>query len=353
MKKVFVELLAIIRLGHWSLALSLLIIFGLGHAAYAAEPATDANSAIELAIPGALRYLEKEALSWKAEMGCASCHHAPMMLWACETARVKGFPVKESAVAEIRAFILDENNAARLFPPADAPPDRDGTQIGSIYALLALNAGPGGWEKSPLVTQTRKHFAGMQREDGSWPPFPSMGRPPILEQGEASAHLLVAAFAGLPPEAATPETATAVEKAKAWIARPLEKPSHQVEVTQYIAELATGAPPEILTAHEASLCAQQRPDGSWAQSPDLAGDALATGQTLYALGKAGKRLDDPAVAHAVAFLAGSQRPDGSWPMVSRPVVGGPAAGSLEPSKNLAPITCMGAGWAVLGLLAVL
>lgn len=353
MKKVLTDLLAIVRLGHWSLALSLLIIFGLGRAAFAGEPASDAKASVELAIPGALRYLEKEALSWKAEMGCASCHHAPMMLWACETARAKGFPVKESAVAEIRAFILDENNAAHLFPPADAPPDRDGTQIGSIYALLALNAGPGGWEKSPLANQTRAHFAGMQREDGSWPPFPSMGRPPILEQGGASAQLLVAAFAGLSADAVTPETVATVEKAKVWLARPLENPSHQLEVTNYIAALATGASPEILAVREASLRAQQRPDGSWAQSPDMAGDALATGQTLYALGKAGKRLDDPAVARAVTFLAASQQPDGSWPMVSRPVVGGPAAGSLEPSENRVPITCMGAGWAVLGLLAVL
>lgn len=323
------------------------------HPALAEEPVSDVKTSLELAIPGALRYLEREALAWKAEMGCASCHHAPMMLWACETARSKGFPVKESAVAEIRAFILDENNSARLFPPENAPPETSGTQIGSIYALLALNSSPTGWEGSALVAKTRTHYATMQLEDGSWPPFPSMGRPPILEQGGASAQLLVAAFAGLPSAAVTPETVATVEKAKAWLAQPLENPSHQIEVTNYIAALAAGAPPEILAAREASLRAQQRPDGSWAQAAELTGDALATGQTLYALGKAGKRLDDPAVARAVAFLAGAQQPDGSWPMVSRPVVGGPADGSTTPSKNMAPITCMGTGWAVVGLLAVL
>ncbi len=338
MKRIFALIIASLGL-HWTVS--------------AAEATPDTKLAIDAAIPPALRYLEKEALSWKAEMGCASCHHAPMMLWSCETAKSKGFTVNEEAVAEIRAFILDENNGAKLFPPADAPPDRDGTQIGSIYALLALNASPGGWENAALVSRTRVHFAGAQREDGSWPPFPSMGRPPILEQGGASAQLLVAAFAGLPAAAVTPETEATVEKAKAWLAQRLETPSHQQEVTRYMAALATGASPEILAEREASLRAQQRPDGSWAQTPDLAGDALATGQTLYALGKAGKRLNDPAVARAVAFLAGAQQPDGSWPMVSRPVVGGPADGSTEPSKNMAPITCMGTGWAVVGLLAVM
>ena len=341
MKRILVELMALV------------LSCALCHSTVADEPVSDVKASIDFVIPGALRYLEKEALSWKAEMGCASCHHAPMMLWACETARAKGFPVKESAVAETRAFILDENNAAHLFPPADAPPERDGTQIGSIYALLALNAGPGGWEKSPLANQTRAHFADTQREDGSWPPFPSMGRPPILEQGGASAQLLVAAFAGLPADGVTPETVATVAKAKTWLARALEKPSHQMEVTNYIAALATDASPEILAAREASLRAQQRPDGSWAQTPDLAGDALATGQTLYALGKAGKRLDDLTVARAVVFLACAQQPDGSWPMVSRAVVGGPADGSTTPSKNMAPITCMGTGWAVVGLLAVM
>lgn len=240
---------------------------------------------LEGIIPPALRYLEKEALSWKAEMGCASCHHAPMMLWSCETAKSKGFTVNEEAVAEIRAFILDDGNAAKLFPPADAPPDRDGTQIGSIYALLALNASPGGWEQSQLVSRTRAHFATAQREDGSWLPFPSMGRPPILEQGGASARLMVAAFAGLPAGAATPESNATVEKAKAWLAQPLVTPSHQQEVTQYIAELATGAPQATLDARQASLLAQQRPDGSWTQTPELAGDALRRGRPCMRLEK--------------------------------------------------------------------
>lgn len=311
-----------------------------------------AQEGVAAAVPTALRYLEQRALTWKAEMGCASCHHAPMMLWACETAKAKGFAVDEEALAAIRAFILDENNAAKLFPPDDAPPDRDGTQIGSIYALLALEAGPGGWENGSLATQTRAHFTRDQREDGSWPPFPSAGRPPILEGNGASARLLVAALAGLPAEASTPETRAAVDKARAWLAGPPVNPSHQIQVFQILAERATGVPQAPLDQHMATLRAQQRPDGSWGQTPDMAGDALATGQALYALGAAGQRVDDPAVARAVSFLAGSQQPDGVWPMVSRPVVGGPADGSTEPSKNMEPITCMAAGWAVLGLLAV-
>lgn len=321
------------------------------HFTVSAQDST-ARESVAATVPPALRFLEQKAVAWKDEYGCATCHHAPMMLWSCETAKTKGFEVNEEALATIRGFILDENNAAKLFPPDHAPPETSGTQIGSIYALLALQSGPDSWEGSTLVAKTRTHFAAEQREDGSWPPFPLAGRPPILEQNGASARLLVAMLGGMPAEAVTPESAAAVEKAKAWLAQPLENPSHQIEVFQFLAEMATGAPQATLEARVASLLAQQRPDGSWAQTPDMAGDALATGQTLYALGKAGRRLGYPAVDRAAAFLKERQEADGVWPMVSRPVVGGPADGMTEESKNKEPIVCMAAGWAVVGMLTV-
>jgi hypothetical protein len=120
-------------------------------------------AALNTTIPPALCYLEEEALSWKAEMGCASCHHAPIILWSCETAKAKGFTVNEEAVA------------------------------------------------------------------------------------------------------ATPESIATAERSKVWLAQPLEKPSHQQEVTQCIAKWATGAPQATLDLRQALLLAQPRPDGRWAR----------------------------------------------------------------------------------------
>ncbi len=278
-------------------------------------------------------------------MGCASCHHVPMTLWTCYSAASRGYEVDQAAVDTMRAYLLDENDAARVSPPENPPADRDGTQIASIYVLLALEAGPPGWSDAPIVTRTREHYAKLQNEDGTWPPFPSAGRAPILEGGGVSARMLMLALAGLPNRDTDPPVVPALEKARAWIAELPENPSHQVRALQLMANLRLGASPDVIEPQLAALTALQRPDGSWAQTPEMEGDAYATGQTLYALGLAGKRMDDPNVARAVVFLLKTQSPDGSWPMTSRP-----STPEDPGAHNLEPITFAGTAWAVLGML---
>ena len=90
---------------------------------------------------------------------------------------------------------------------------------------------------------------------------------------------------------------------------------------------------------------RQNADGGWSQSKDMASDAWATGQALYALAHAGIKPDDPAIARAHAFLIKTQRDDGSWLMTSRPTTAGGNG-----SSSLIPITGAGSAWAVLGLV---
>ena len=90
---------------------------------------------------------------------------------------------------------------------------------------------------------------------------------------------------------------------------------------------------------------RQNADGGWSQTKDMASDAWATGQALYALAHAGIKPDEPVIARAHAFLIKTQRDDGSWPMTSRPIKPGG-----EGSTSLIPITGAGSAWAVLGLV---
>lgn len=295
-------------------------------------------------VPRSLRYLEKGAIAWKDTMGCASCHHAPMMLWTCATAKRQGYEVDDASVETIAKYLLSEDNAAKILPPENPPPERDGTQLGSIYALLALEQSGTARADAAVVKRIHDHFIATQREDGTWPPFPSTGRSPILEGIAVSARMLTLALADLPEGAAVPD---AVQKAHAALATPVENPSHQVRVLQLLVDLKAGAPRDAVDAQIRALEALQRSDGSWAQTPEMPGDAYATGQTLYALGKAGKRMDDPVVNRAVAFLLANQRTDGSWPMTSRPMAEGDPG-----SINLEPITFAATAWATLGILAV-
>jgi hypothetical protein len=91
----------------------------------------------------------------------------------------------------------------------------------------------------------------------------------------------------------------------------------------------------------------QRADGGWSQTvPEPKSDAFATGQTLYALSRAGFTVDQPEIKRAIDFLVMSQSPDGSWPMVSRST----PDGSPGSAKLLTPITCGASSWATLGLV---
>ena len=88
-----------------------------------------------------------------------------------------------------------------------------------------------------------------------------------------------------------------------------------------------------------AISAEQNSDGGWSQTPDMASDAYATGQTLYVLARAGIKPEAQEMKRGIEFLALSQRNDGSWPMTSR-----------VHAKDPSPITAAGTAWAVLGLL---
>ena len=89
------------------------------------------------------------------------------------------------------------------------------------------------------------------------------------------------------------------------------------------------------------LRSKQQADGGWAK-PQLATDALATGQALFALGAAGVGPDDPAVRQAWSFLASTQEENGSWVVHTQ-----------NPNSHDPVISYFGTGWGTLGLMRTL
>ena len=80
----------------------------------------------------------------------------------------------------------------------------------------------------------------------------------------------------------------------------------------------SGAPQERVRGATQELLQAQRPDGGWAQLPDMESDAYATGSALVALHQAGGlAVDDRAYRRGLGYLLSTQRDDGSWHVVSR------------------------------------
>jgi squalene cyclase len=183
-----------------------------------------------------------------------------------------------------------------------------------------------------------------QTENGSWSAWPDT-RPPIFGNSDESMTAL-ATLALLPVAATGDESAKAVrDKGIQWLTATKTDDDPQSIAMRLVIWERLGRSAEDCKPLIRRIKERQNADGGWSQAKDMASDAWATGQALYALAHAGIKPDEPIIARAHAFLIKTQRSDGSWPMTSRPV----KAGS-KGSTSLIPITGAGSAWAVLGLV---
>jgi len=311
-------------------------------AASAQEPRpgpADVNAAIDRG----LAFLARDALAWKKEHNCASCHHASLVVWAMREARSRGHAVEEPVLAELTKWVAESGDGKFGLPrPASAP---RAASPKAVYFALALGADP-----EPDVVSQRslklllKTVAAEQTENGSWSTWPET-RPPIFGSSDESLTAL-ATLAVLPAAASGDESAKAVrDKAIRWLAETRTDGDPQSIALRLVLWSRLGRPAEEWRPLVRRIKERQNADGGWGQTKDMASDAWATGQALYALAHAGVRADEPVIRRAHAFLLKTQRADGSWPMTSRPVKPGG-----EGARSLIPITGAGSAWAVLGLV---
>ena len=97
------------------------------------------------------------------------------------------------------------------------------------------------------------------------------------------------------------------------------------------------------------LRANQRTDGGWAQTTELASDAYATGQTLFALHEIGIPVTDESYRRGVEFLLQTQKADGSWYVKSRSAKFQPYFQSGFPHDHDQWISAAGTAWATTAL----
>jgi hypothetical protein len=311
-------------------------------AALADEPARPPSD-VTAAIDRGLGFLAKDALVWKSDHNCASCHHAGMIIWAMQESKVRGFGVDEPVLAELTRWVAESGDGKIGTPrPANAP---NAMSTRALYFALALESDP---HPDAAAQEGLKRFLktieSEQTENGSWSGWPET-RPPMF--GDSDESMTALAALSLQPAAASGDepSRAALDKGIAWLATVKSDDDPQSIAMRLVLWRRLGRPAEEWEPLVRRIEGAQNADGGWSQTKEMPSDAWATGQALYALAHAGINSDDPAIERGRAFLVKTQREDGSWPMISRPMKPGGAG-----AKNPIPITGAGSAWAVLGLV---
>jgi len=306
-------------------------------------PAADAVPAdVQKAAERSLAFLAKDGLAWKENRKCASCHHVPMTLWSLNEARRSGYAVDEKALADLTAFSVAPDDRAKVF--VQRPPQaKNFMSQGALLMALGLQAG----EIKDKATRERldKAVSALmtdQTADGSW--RLGEGRPPIVAGPGVLTTLTLLALPAQNGEKSK-ETKAAREKALKWLANTKPEDDLQALALRVVLRQRLGKSGKELQPLAKQIASRQNADGGWSQAKEMASDAYATGQALYALTVAGTAASDAAIKKGQAFLVKTQRPDGSWPMTSRPMKPGDKG-----SKNLSPITHAGTAWGTIGLV---
>jgi hypothetical protein len=299
-------------------------------------------SEISATINRGLGFLAKDAVAWKNKHGCASCHHASLVVWSMREAKQHGYAIDEPLLSELTRWMAESGDGKfGMARPAGAP---HAASPKAIWFALALGVDaapdPVSMEGMKLLLETVKS---EQTENGSWSAWPET-RPPIF--GDSDEHLTTLAVLALLPEAATGENAaqSARDRGVRWLAETKSDDDPQSIALRLILWTRLARPVEEWRPLVQRIKERQNADGGWSQTREMASDAWATGQALYALGHAGAKADEPVITRACDFLIKMQCDDGSWPMTSRSAKPGG-----EGSKSLIPIIGAGSAWAILGL----
>ena len=87
-----------------------------------------------------LAFLAKDALAWKNEHNCVSCHHAGLVIWSMREAKQRGHAVDEPVLAEMTKWVAESGDGKfGLARPASAP---KALNPKAVWFALALGADP-------------------------------------------------------------------------------------------------------------------------------------------------------------------------------------------------------------------
>lgn len=301
------------------------------------------DSSVKPTIDRALNFLAKDALAWKAEHDCSSCHHAAMVVWAMNEAKLRDYTVNEDVLTDMTQWLTKAGEGKTSLPRPESAPRALNTK--PIYYALGLGSIPKPTkDEKEAMARLLTTVKGDQIENGSWVAWPET-RPPIFgPSNETMTALATLSLIGGSANGIGFAKETA-DRGISWLSTQKSDGDAQSLALRLILATRLNRPTNELASLAKQISDRQNADGGWSQTADTSSDAWATGQALYALAHARVSATKEAVLRGRNFLVRTQSAEGSWPMKSRPTKPGEAG-----AKNLIPITGAAAAWAVMGLV---
>src|SRR4051812_40426416 len=65
---------------------------------------------VEATIDRGLGFLAKDAMAWKSEHNCVSCHHAALVVWSMREAKQRGHAVDEPVLVELTKWVAQSGD---------------------------------------------------------------------------------------------------------------------------------------------------------------------------------------------------------------------------------------------------
>jgi squalene-hopene/tetraprenyl-beta-curcumene cyclase len=271
-------------------------------------------------------YLDRAAMTWVRERGCASCHTNYSFMMA----RPMLGNAKAPALLWMRNFLEDRVAGWDAGKPGAGLPDEEDEAVTEIVATAATLAFHDAQSTGKLHARTRQALDRMwtvQRKDGSW--NWNKHQLPPQELDEYFGVVFAALGVGMAPEdyARGESAKEGVGRLKDYLKQNPPPNLHHKTWLLWAALKLDG----LMTAVEREktvkeLLALQRKDGGW-NLPSLAdwkrldgtpndkdgpGDGYATGLAIYVLRQTGMAVKEEPIRRGVDWLKSNQRASGRW-----------------------------------------
>src|SRR5215475_728704 len=106
----------------------------------AAQDARPKKADVDATIDRGLGFLVKDALAWKEEHKCASCHHAALVVCSMREAKQFGRAVDDPVLADLTKWLAESGNGKFGLARPDSAPHAASPK--AIYFALALGTDP-------------------------------------------------------------------------------------------------------------------------------------------------------------------------------------------------------------------